>query len=313
MQNASLEAFLYLEGLNGNILLDASHCEWYQSLDYRGRPRSKVRAGVWWLVFTNLSPTYKQHLGALAFSDTAVVNAHATFRRADGQGTARTVWARQACICHFSQHFDSRGTLGLEPSLFTIIGLAAEEMGEQEGAYGTFVLLPAREYAYRPAMAEPVGTSDWMESQPNPWERKKQSGKAYLGSPPLKRSQLQHMRTLAQQQYGVEMKVLKEGDEMLSMMRVLHMRAAFQASTKTVFLQPQATYYEASHELKHAEQCAQLGIEVYAKQTRLDKEMYVYQELMKERRQLTSAEIEHATGYINSERSKAGLQSLTVK
>ncbi|HEX8428319.1 hypothetical protein [Hymenobacter sp.] len=45
MQNASLEAFLYLEGVT-KIPLDASYYEWRQHLDHRGRPRSKVRAGT---------------------------------------------------------------------------------------------------------------------------------------------------------------------------------------------------------------------------------------------------------------------------
>jgi hypothetical protein len=152
---------------------------------------------------------------------------------------------------------------------------------------------------------------EWMSDPPaNPWEGKKQSGKAYLGSPPLKRSQLQQLQAQAAGQFGTNIKVLKEGDEMLTMMRSMRRRAAFQASTNTVFLQPQATLYEVSHELKHAQQCAELGVSAYARQTVLEKEMYVYEQLMQNRAALTPAEISHAAAYINSERSKIGLPSL---
>ncbi|WP_180754517.1 hypothetical protein [Hymenobacter sp. DG01] len=45
MRNASLAAYLNLEGYATAIPLDASRYERFQHLDYRGRPRSRVRAG----------------------------------------------------------------------------------------------------------------------------------------------------------------------------------------------------------------------------------------------------------------------------
>jgi hypothetical protein len=98
---------------------------------------------------------------------------------------------------------------------------------------------------------------------------------------------------------------------MLTMMRSMRRRAAFQASTNTVFLQPQATFYEVSHELAHAQQCAALGVGAYAQQTTLEKETYVYEHLLQNRATWTPAELSHATAYLNSERSKVGLASLT--
>ncbi|WP_310397303.1 type VI secretion system tube protein TssD [Hymenobacter sp.] len=177
---------------------------------------------------------------------------------------------------------------------------------EAGGPAAAFVAPAAREHG-APAVA-----ADWMAAQPtDPWQGKKQSGKAFLDSPPLGRQQLQQLRVATREQCGAEIVVLKEGDDLLTTMRNLQMRAAFQASTNTVFLQSQATYYEAAHEIKHAQQCATLGVEAYAQQTRLDKETHVYEQLMKEKLRLTPAEIKHATGYINSERAKNGLSPLT--
>ena len=113
MQNASLEAFLSLG--SAIIPLDASHYEWRQHVDHRGRPRSKVRAGAWSFVTSRLDQASYQHLLALMLSATAVVEAHATYRRADGHGTFVTVWGRRCTVCHVYEHFDARGTNGQEP------------------------------------------------------------------------------------------------------------------------------------------------------------------------------------------------------
>jgi hypothetical protein len=74
-------------------------------------------------------------------------------------------------------------------------------MGREDGTAGAFVMPAARSYAYnRPTTEQAIVVSDWMAAErADPWEGKKQSGKAYLGSPPLKRKQLQQLRELAQQ------------------------------------------------------------------------------------------------------------------
>ena len=48
----------------------------------------------------------------------------------------------------------------------------------------------------------------------------------------------------------------------------------------------------------------------YAKQTTLEKESYVYEQLLKNKTALSPAELHHATGYINKVRRDAGLAPL---
>ena len=313
MQNASLDAFLSLEGVPAKIPLDASYYEWHQHLDHLGRPRSKVRAGLWSFATSQLDQTSYEHLLALMLSHTAVVDARARYGRADGQGTFVTVWGRQCRVCHVYSHFDARSTHGQEPGWTLYFSLAAAEMGREAGTAGSFVMPAARGYAYSGvpvSVAGPVASSDWLEDRPNPWEDKKQSGRAYLGSPPLKRNQLQQLRKLAQQQYETDIRVLQEGDPLLKQMQLGGFRAAFQASKKTIFVQPQATYFEVRHELYHAEHCAALGVSTYAKQTRAEKEMYVYHKLMRESHNLTPVETKAAATYINRVRTDEGLLPL---
>jgi hypothetical protein len=308
MQNASLEAFLYLEGVPTEIPLDASHYEWRQHVDHRGRPRSKVRAGTWSFATSQLDQTSYEHLLELMLSPYTVVDARAVYGRADGQGTFVTVWGRQCSVCHVYSHFDARGTTGRKPGWTLYFSLAPQEMGREGGTAGSFVMPAARSYAYTPPI---TGSSDWMAAErADPWEGKKQSGKAYLGSPPLKRKQLQQLRELAQQQYATNIQVLQEGNSLLEKMRLGGFRAAFQASSKTVFLQPQATYFEVRHELYHAEHCAALGISAYTKQTRAEKETYVYHKMIGESHNLTPTEIKAATNYINRVRTDEGLTPL---
>ncbi len=71
------------------------------------------------------------------------------FRADDGQGVQRTYWAQHACVFHFAQHFDSRGS-GPGASTVWTVGFAAEQMGiEFGGAWGSFALPPPREYEYK--------------------------------------------------------------------------------------------------------------------------------------------------------------------
>ncbi|UOG75880.1 polymorphic toxin type 15 domain-containing protein [Hymenobacter tibetensis] len=147
MQNASVEAFLYLG--NVTIPLDASHYEWRQYVDHRGRPRSKVRAGTWSFVTSRLDQSTYQHLLELMLSATAVVEARATYLRADGQGTFVTVWGRGCTMHHLYEYFDARGTNGQEPGWVLYFSLAAEQMGRETGTAGEFVMPAAGEYAYK--------------------------------------------------------------------------------------------------------------------------------------------------------------------
>jgi hypothetical protein len=243
------------------------------------------------------------------------------FRDGDGGSMLETLELKAAYCVSYHEQFVSGDARGGAYQCFLTLSDPDGWTLQAGGPAAAFMAPAAREHGLPAAVqaAQMVGqqalipTVDWMAAQQaDKWEGKKQSNKAYLGSPPLKRRQLQQMQTIALSKYGTTVKVLKEGDEMLTMMRSMQRRAAFQASSNTVFLQPQATYYELSHELKHAEQCAVLGVKSYASQSSLEKETYVYEQLLKNKSALSDAEIKHATGYINSERNKAGLPSLST-
>ena len=158
MQNASLAAFLHLEGSPFAIPLDASHYQWQQQIDHRGRPRSKVRAGSWSFATSLLDQASYQYLLELMLSPTTVVEARATYGRADGQGTFVTVWGRHCTVSHVFSYFDARGTPGREAGWTLYFTLAAEEMGREAGTAGAFVMPAARSYAVTPpaSVAGPV-------------------------------------------------------------------------------------------------------------------------------------------------------------
>ncbi|HEX8428320.1 hypothetical protein [Hymenobacter sp.] len=75
----------------------------------------------------------------------AVVDAHAHYGRADGQGTFVTVWGRRCCVCHVYSAFDARGTSGQQPGWTLYFSLAAEQMGREAGAAGAFEYLSGRD------------------------------------------------------------------------------------------------------------------------------------------------------------------------
>jgi NAD:arginine ADP-ribosyltransferase/Hemolysin coregulated protein Hcp (TssD) len=158
MQNASLEAFLSLEGVATKIPLDSSYSEWRQAIDHRGRPRGKVRYGRWHFATSTLNSAQYEQLLTLMLSSTARVDAHATYARADGQGQFVTVWGTGCYLVHLHSHFDARGTHGQEPGWTIYFTLAAEEMGREAGAAGAFVPPVARSYAYS-GPAEVAATS----------------------------------------------------------------------------------------------------------------------------------------------------------
>jgi len=83
-------------------------------------------------------------------------------------------------------------------------------------------------------------------------------------------------------------------------MRVLKgdVAAAFDPRNGTIYLKKNATLYEASHEGAHAKQWSKLGKEKYNDQTRIQKEQFVFDELMKNKELLTLEQINHAEAYI---------------
>ena len=94
---------------------------------------------------------------------------------------------------------------------------------------------------------------------------------------------------------GVEVKVdLKE--------KVLkpNQAAGFHNQNGIIYLRKEPTMYQALHESHHAEQWNKLGIETYNSQSILQKEQYVYEQLMKNTEILGPSEINHAKAYIHA-------------
>ena len=74
--------------------------------------------------------------------------------------------------------------------------------------------------------------------------------------------------------------------------------AAFDNQNGIIYLRKEPTMYQALHESHHAEQWKKLGVEAYNSQSRLQKEQYVYEQLMKNTEILSPSEINHAKAYI---------------
>ena len=88
-------------------------------------------------------------------------------------------------------------------------------------------------------------------------------------------------------EYDTKGKVLKDNNV-----------AGYDPKTKTMYLKKPPSTYEATHESHHAKQHYQLGDEAYNNQTRLEKEQYVRDELMKNKEILSEKQINHAEAYI---------------
>lgn len=148
---------------------------------------------------------------------------------------------------------------------------------------------------------EPRGFDPMGEGK---WEGKPQSGKTgFLESPRMSRAELAAYKKGLQSK-GIETIIDKKG--------VLpeDVRAGFDPSTGKVYLRKGATHYEAFHERAHAEQWAEMGKEKYNKQTRLQREQHVYDEIMKNKEKFSEAELDHAKRYINRLRKEAGVDPL---
>ena len=164
------------------------------------------------------------------------------------------------------------------------------------------------DYAALLAWGAPVGKNkESTKSEPfdgmdaNPWEGKPQSGKTgFLESPRMTRAELQAFKESMKQQ-GIDVVIDKKG--------VLgeHQRAGFDFNNGKVYLRKGASGYEAFHEAQHAKQWKELGADAYKQQSRVAREQYVYDQIMKNKDQFTPEELQHATDYINRLRNDHGL------
>ncbi len=151
----------------------------------------------------------------------------------------------------------------------------------------------------------PGPETDHMGS--NPWEGKLQRGKTgYLESPRMSRSEVQAYKQSMSEQ-GIKVEVDKGGK------LPKESRAGFDNESGTIYLRKGATQYEAFHEKQHAQQWKEMGKEAYQKQSRVQKEQHVYDQIMKNKDQFSQAELDHATNYMNDVRAGAGMEPMGSK
>jgi hypothetical protein len=150
----------------------------------------------------------------------------------------------------------------------------------------------------------PGPEADHMGS--NPWEGKPQSGKTgFKESPRMSRSEVQAYKKAMNEQ-GINVEIDKSGK------LPENTRAAFDNQTGTVYLRKGATQYEAFHEAQHAQQWKEMGKEAYNKQSRVQKEQYVYDQVMKNKDKFSQAELDHARDYMNDVRKAAGMEPMPL-
>ena len=148
--------------------------------------------------------------------------------------------------------------------------------------------------------------------KPVPFEERRRSGAGYLGSVKLTPKLIKQYENVLASSYGVKLIVLPKGDPMLTYMEANGIRAGFLAPKQAIYLRPITTYFELAHEMKHAKHWASVGAQTYSQLPALEKESYVFQELLREKHNLTSAELLNAFRYINKVRADQGMDPLDV-
>ena len=102
-------------------------------------------------------------------------------------------------------------------------------------------------------------------------------------------------------------------DDLFYAMRNEGLPGGFNAVTKQFYLSKNATEIVAFHEMVHLKHFEEIG-DAYLTLSKLDKETYVWKQILANRAKWTKAELEDALKYINRERKKAGInEPLKIK
>ena len=162
------------------------------------------------------------------------------------------------------------------------------------------------------------------------WSGKKVSGKGFLGSSTLNRSEIKAWEEFLMTEFKTEIKFLEKDKKMLKAFDELEIQAAFDPIKNVIWMRKDTTHFELLHESKHSQECFLIGKEEYLK-GRIDlggspetdlirtykREKYVFDELMKQRKNLSNAEIEYSNWYINDniieKLKKAGIDLNKIK
>ena len=155
---ASFSATLHLDG-NVYSLAWCSY-SFHQHIDYRGRPRSKVRKGP---IYVNLYAT--DETGALvawSVNDWKTLSGRIVFSRPDSEAALKHLWFANAFCTGCTEAFDSTGTTG-QASLQLHITISPEDMGEEAGNGEGWVVPLAREHTFVSGTNGQVGLGALIE------------------------------------------------------------------------------------------------------------------------------------------------------
>ena len=302
---ASFSAELHVAG----VVIPLIRCTYgtHQSTDARGRVITKVRKSP---IDCEADVPEHQILDAWAANAHQRQAATIIFRNADTGVAWETLYLRAAYCTSYNEVFVMGDvTSGSYRCFFTLSDPDGWIWNPGGPPNETAIQPPAREHGTPdsvPSLVAPL--IDWVE--PDRWADKPRSRSGFLGSRQLTRKEVAQWTNRLANDYGVKLEILQKDSPILVYMDATQKQGGFLADVKTIYLRPGPTYYEVAHEAKHAEQFKKLGAERYSLQSRLDKETYVYEELLKDKRNLSSAEVEHATGYINRLRKDHALPSL---
>ncbi|TGE03327.1 zincin-like metallopeptidase toxin domain-containing protein [Hymenobacter fodinae] len=138
-----------------------------------------------------------------------------------------------------------------------------------------------------------------------------QSRRGYLDSPRLERRDIRRYSNVLESNFGISLEVMHKDSPVLQYMDENGMRAGFSSLHRKIYVRRAVTYYELVHEMKHAQHWANLGEQQYDRLSVLQKETYVFEELMNEKHNLTSKEVVDAYRYLNKLRADYGIDPLS--
>lgn len=143
-----------------------------------------------------------------------------------------------------------------------------------------------------------------------------------LGGNILKATQIRNLRGILKQK-GITLLVegdskkflklfepnndFKTIDDLFNAMRYEGFPGGFNASTKQFFLSKKATEIVAFHEMAHLKHFEEIG-DVYLTLSRLEKETYVWEQILANRNKWTNSELQDALNYINRIRKSFGIK-----
>nr|WP_262905219.1 type VI secretion system tube protein TssD [Hymenobacter nitidus] len=300
----------------------------HQATDYAGRPSTDVRLGLIQLTIVGEAASWRQWEEWM-LDPHRRQSGRLVFYHGEGQ-TAKTVVFYDAFCVYYECRFDARGQDGkasFEVEVY-LSAAATEVQGQFSEAHSTIPWAtdeatrrralskpqePSAALAALPTPPPPVGPggADFMrfKKEKKPWSERPQSTKqGFLNSPKLTKLQLEKLAHEAQRKYGATVEVLTPV-EMQAVSGSPTVRAMFRTEldqatgqrTGLIYVQKGATAYELIHEMMHAKQFQQLGFEGYwPGQSRLEREEFVFQELMQQQARFSPQEIKHAADYITS-------------